>query len=132
MHYVHHSLGSYLGMRFLVLHFISHLLGFTRCSLVFDETNQEAMKNKYCSRVGDCPPGTHVMCMYGNMTMMGPRCSGGQRLPLTEDEKTYILDLINELRRRLAKGEESFPKAYGMRKLVSDFFSRNSTGVMSK
>ncbi|XP_063542100.1 titin homolog [Cydia strobilella] len=120
MRYGHHSLGSYLSMLFLVLHFTFHLLGFTRCSLVFDEANQEAMKNKYCSRVGDCLPGTHVMCMYGDKKMMGPRCSGGKMLPLTADEKTDLLDLLNELRRNLAQGIGDLPKAYGMRKLFWD------------
>ncbi|XP_061723439.1 putative uncharacterized protein DDB_G0282133 isoform X2 [Cydia pomonella] len=117
MHYVHHSLGSYLSMLFLVLQFTFHLLGFTRCSLVFDEANQEARKNKYCSRVGDCLPGTHVMCMYGDKKIMGPRCSGGKMLPFTEDEKAFMLDILNEFKRSLALGQESLPKAYGMRKL---------------
>ncbi|XP_063389609.1 myb-like protein I [Cydia fagiglandana] len=78
------------------------------------------MKNKYCTKVVDCLPGTHVMCLYGNKTIMGPRCSGGKMLPLTEDEKTHVLDILNEFKRNLAKGKEDLPKAYGMRKLFWD------------
>ncbi|XP_063629585.1 protein PF3D7_1417600-like [Cydia splendana] len=75
------------------------------------------MKIKYCTKVVDCLSGTHVMCLYGNKTIMGPRCSGGKMLPLTEDEKTMVLDILNEFKRNLAQGKENLPKAYGMRKL---------------
>ncbi|XP_048001446.1 uncharacterized protein LOC125238215 [Leguminivora glycinivorella] len=94
-----------------------HFLGFTRCSLVFDETNQEARKNKYCSPVGECLPGTHVMCMYSDKTIMSPRCSGGEMLPMTEAEKNLTLDLLNEMKRNVSQGRTNLPKGYGMRKL---------------
>nr|XP_032523600.1 protein PFF0380w-like [Danaus plexippus plexippus] len=99
-----------------------------KCSIVFDGPLQSALNvTDYCPEIGVCKEGSHVMCTdYNPNYTMGPTCAGVENATMTEDNAALILDLINSIRSRAARGlamgyeKELLPRAYGMYRVEWD------------
>ncbi|XP_041985417.1 uncharacterized protein LOC121737784 [Aricia agestis] len=75
----------------------------------------------YCPRIGVCSEGTHVMCMYYDAdNQHGPMCHGVQNITMMPEFSERILEIINEIRSRTAKGVlhdkngKILPRGYGI------------------
>ncbi|XP_045780311.1 uncharacterized protein LOC123877545 isoform X2 [Maniola jurtina] len=99
-----------------------------KCSKVIDEKSQQAIyPANYCKRIGICAEGTHVMCTHFNPNKTkGPLCTGTEDVSINEDYAKLLLDLLNVIRSRSARGKTfglgnlTLPRAYGMYRLEWD------------
>ncbi|KAL4719512.1 hypothetical protein ACJJTC_011818 [Scirpophaga incertulas] len=99
-----------------------------RCSVVVEKSHQDGVYiSDYCPQIHDCLEGSHVMCMYYNPNqVMGIRCHKGTNVTLTSEIVHRILEITNEMRSKVALGEETgkddviLPRGYGIFRLQWD------------
>ncbi|XP_054268662.1 scoloptoxin SSD43-like [Macrosteles quadrilineatus] len=97
------------------------IVGYLKILALIETMIVIAVKGNNCE-YPECPvSGTHTMCKYpAKLDTSAPKCSGkGATAGLTAEDKRVILDKHNELRRKIANGEQKgFSKAANMMQLA--------------
>ncbi|XP_041985539.1 venom allergen 3-like [Aricia agestis] len=112
-----------------VVSIIIYFITTVKCIKVIDKfVKTGPVVDKYCGKYGACDEGTHVMCRYYDPNnKFGPMCHDPYtNITLNEDQKEFIVAVVNEVRSRVAMGGDKLrdgsmlPQGYGVMSVAWD------------